>query len=76
MRGKDIQQSAMFSYVSPEERVPADHPLRPVRQMADLALKALSPVFDPDVYRFRASLDSTREAAEGLAAADSVHDRQ
>src|SRR5947209_16026621 len=46
MRGKDIQQSAMFSYVSPEERVPADHPLRPVRQMADLALKALSPVFD------------------------------
>src|SRR5436309_14382201 len=46
MRGKDIQQSAMFSYVSPEERVPADHPLRPVRQMADIALKALSPVFD------------------------------
>jgi transposase len=46
MRGKDIQQSAMFSYVSPEQRVPADHPLRPVRQMADLALKALSPVFD------------------------------
>src|SRR5947199_4322892 len=46
MRGQDKQQSAMFSYVSPEERVPADHPLRPVRQMADIALKALSPVFD------------------------------
>ncbi len=36
----------MFSYVSPEERVPADHPLRPIREMADLALKGLSPVFN------------------------------
>jgi transposase len=45
MRGQDKQQSAMFSYVSPEERVPAEHPLRPVREMADAALKALSPVF-------------------------------
>jgi transposase len=46
MRGKDTQQSAMFSYLSPEDRVPADHPLRPVRLMADIALEALSPVFD------------------------------
>jgi transposase len=46
MRGKDTQQSAMFSYVSPEDRVPAAHPLRPVRLMADIALEALSPVFD------------------------------
>jgi transposase len=45
MRGKDIQQSAMFSYLSPEDRVPADHPLRAIRLMADIALKALSPVF-------------------------------
>jgi transposase len=46
MRGKDNQQSAMFSYLSPEDRVPADHPLRPVRRMADAALQALSPVFN------------------------------
>jgi transposase len=45
MRGKDNQQSAMFSYLSPEDRVPANHPLRPVRRMADTALQALSPVF-------------------------------
>jgi hypothetical protein len=32
----------MFSYVSPEDRVPADHPLRPIRLMTDMALKALS----------------------------------
>jgi len=46
MRGKDIQQSAMFSYLSPEERVPAKHPLRPIRLMADIALEALSGAFD------------------------------
>src|ERR671921_1991776 len=46
MRGIDKQQSAMFSYVSPEERVPPNHPLRPIREMVDESLKALSPVFD------------------------------
>src|SRR5580704_14939213 len=46
MRGKDTQQSSMFGYVSPEDRVPARHPLRPVRMMVDEALRALSPVFD------------------------------
>src|SRR6202167_4899877 len=45
MRGKDTQQSAMFSYVSPEERVPSDHPLRPIRTMVDVALKGLSRSF-------------------------------
>jgi transposase len=46
MRGKDTQQSAMFSYVSPERRVPADHPLRPIRNMVDVALKGLSRSFE------------------------------
>ena len=46
MRGTDTQQSAMFSYVSPEDRVPADHPLRPIRLMTDVALKALSSTFE------------------------------
>src|ERR1700679_3690406 len=45
MRGKDTQQSAMFSYVSPEERVPSDHPLRPIRTMVDVVLKGLSRSF-------------------------------
>jgi transposase len=36
----------MFSYLSPEERIPADHPLRQIRMMVDVALKALSPTFD------------------------------
>src|SRR3954454_7176094 len=46
MRGIDKQQSAMFSYVSPEARDPPNHPLRPIRMMVDESLKALSPVFD------------------------------
>src|SRR3984957_14891455 len=45
MRGPDHQQSAMFSYLSPEQRVPLDHPLRAVRQMADTILAQLSQVF-------------------------------
>ena len=42
MRGDDYQTSHLFSYLSPEERVPADHPLRAVRRMTDAALVRLS----------------------------------
>ena len=45
MRGPDAQQAAMFSYVSLEERIPADHPLRAIRAMTDRALLAMSPLF-------------------------------
>src|SRR6202789_134701 len=45
MRGKETQQSAMLSYVSPERRVPANHPLRRIREMVDIALKGLSRSF-------------------------------
>ena len=45
MRGPDAQQAAMFSYVSLEERIPADHPLRAIRAMADRALRAMNPLF-------------------------------
>src|ERR1035441_9956115 len=46
MRGDDRQQAGMFSYLSPEERVPRLHPLRAIREMADRALKELSAQFD------------------------------
>ena len=45
MRGHDYQQSAMYSYLSPEQRVPTDHPLRPIREITDRALKGLSRKF-------------------------------
>jgi transposase len=46
MRGADQQQSHIFSYLSPEERVRKDHPLRTVRGMVDEVLKQLSRRFD------------------------------
>src|ERR1700681_1977442 len=45
MRGEEGKQEGMFSYVSPEKRVPLDHPLRPVREMVDGILKEMSPRF-------------------------------
>jgi transposase len=42
MRGADGQQAGMFSYVSPEQRIPANHPLRPIREMTDEVLRQLS----------------------------------
>jgi transposase len=46
MRGDDPQQNAMFSYISPEQRVPQDHPLRRLRPKVDAVLKNLSRRFD------------------------------
>lgn len=45
MRGTDQQQSMMFSYVSPESRVPAEHPLRATREMTNRALEQLDAKF-------------------------------
>jgi len=46
VRGDDEQSGHLFSYLSPEQRVPADHPLRAIRTMTDDALRRLSPRFD------------------------------
>jgi transposase len=46
MRGTDHQQSSMFSYISAEQRVPKDHPLRPIRTMTEAVLRELGPKFD------------------------------
>jgi len=46
MRGDERYQDGMFSYVSLEERVPQDHPLRAVRKLTDKVLQSLSAEFD------------------------------
>jgi transposase len=46
VRGDDEQSGHLFSYLSPEQRVPADHPLRAIRTMTDDALRRLSPRFE------------------------------
>ena len=45
MRGPDEQTGDMFSYLSPEQRVRPDHPLRAIRTMTDQVLRELSPRF-------------------------------
>ena len=45
MHGHDEQQESMYSYISPEKRVPSDHPLRRLRGMVDVALQEMSPQF-------------------------------
>jgi transposase len=52
MRGDDSGQPGVFSYISPEDRVPLDHPLRPIREMVDRVLKELSPLFESLYSRF------------------------
>ncbi len=46
MRGKDEQQLDVFSYVSPEQRVPQEHPLRSLRATTDETLQQLRPRFN------------------------------
>jgi transposase len=46
MRGSDERSEGLFSYVSCEARVPADHPLRPIRAIVDEALEVLSAEFE------------------------------
>ena len=46
MRGGDDRTEGLFSYVSCEARVPAGHPLRPIRAICDEALEVLSPEFE------------------------------
>ena len=46
MRGDERIQDGMFSYVTLEQRVPADHPLREIRKLTDVVLGSLSEEFD------------------------------
>ena len=51
MRGEEHQPAAMFSYITLEQRIPADHPARQIRALADRALAAL----DGDLDRLYSS---------------------
>ncbi len=46
MRGEDAGQVAAFSYVSPEQRVPKEHPLRPLLRIVNDVLGRMSPLFE------------------------------
>jgi transposase len=46
MRGEERRQRAMLMIIEPGDRVPKEHPLRRVKELADAALTQLSPLFD------------------------------
>jgi len=46
MRGEERGQRAMLTVIDPEKRVPKEHPIRRIKQLADAALAQLSPLFD------------------------------
>src|SRR5436190_17895560 len=46
MRGDDELQGGAFSYITPQARIPKDHPLRAIRTMTDQVLRELSPRFE------------------------------
>jgi transposase len=68
MRGSDVQQTGLFSYVSLESRVPADHPLRGIRALLDEALGAMS----RDLERVYASEGRPSIAPERLVRASTL----
>jgi hypothetical protein len=45
MRGKNDRSEILFGYIRLDERIPADHPLRVIRQLVDAALAELSRAF-------------------------------
>jgi hypothetical protein len=69
MCGKDEQQLDVFSYISPEQRVPQDHQLRSLRAITDEAPRELQPRFQQAVRQNRATVDSAGEVAASAPAA-------
>ena len=72
MRGADQQQNHIFSYISPEQRVRKDHPLRTIRAMVDEVLKQLSPRFDEMYANVGRPSIPPEQVAAGAVAADAV----
>ena len=76
MRGTDQQQNHVFSYISPEQRVRSDHPLRPIRTMVDEILKKLSPQFNKMYSKVGRTVDSSGAVVARAAVADVVFGAQ
>ena len=69
MRGPDEHTQHMFSYLSPEQLVPADQPLRAVRALTDDALRSMSPQFE----RLYSTMGRPSIPPDQVAAAGALH---
>ena len=72
MRGEDTKQAAMFSYLTLERRIPADHPLRAIRRLTDRALERIEWGTGQAVLGDGAGVDCAGAAVAGVAADGSV----
>ena len=73
MRGPDEQTQHMFSYLSPEQRVPADHPLHAIRALTDDALRSMSAQLERLYSTTGSAVDPAGAVAEGVVAAGALH---
>ena len=62
MRGPDEQTQHTFTYLSPEQRVPADHPLRAICALTDEALRSMSAQLEKLLFRRRVGHRSLRSS--------------
>jgi len=69
MRGSDERTGSLFSFVDLQDRVPAKHPLRKIRQIVNEALATLDGEFSKLYARRRPTLDRARETASRFAPA-------
>jgi transposase len=72
MRGKDDRSEILFSYIRLDERIPADRPLRVIRQLVDSALAELSRAF-VKLYARDGRPSIPPEVAARVAAAGVLH---
>ena len=69
MRGAFADQGGLFSYISPEARVPAGHPLRKIRALVRDVLGELNRSLGEALRKRRTPLDPSGAIAERIAAA-------
>jgi hypothetical protein len=67
MRGYDRPQATMSTLVNPEQRVPANHPIKLIKQLAGSGIQRTLAAVRTDVQRSGPTLDSAGAVAEGLA---------
>ena len=76
MRGHDRPQTTMLTLVNPEQGVPANHPIRLIKALAEVALKELSPLFEQMYSEVGRPSIPLQRFVENLAVDGPVHGAQ